>query len=306
MRYLLLPLSVDLFSLLNDEPLRTCVLCACPNSRNLDGGGNELAELSLNVEAELRSLLVPLLTVPDREDDGFLSDDRDSLSDRRPYSPSLRGDGGIRERAGDCRLFVVVLPLLLSESQPSDFFLGCTSAALSSRPYSPSLRGTPLRCECVVLGGRGNELGGRLPDLCRPDDEPEAAALVLLAELAPLLVLPPSLTVVVTSAVAEPEAMIGPCTVDDDALSVDGTSCMRCCCELKPCFSSSNISPLSCRDTVAATEGCEETSVCRKPPDSNRPVPLADVTPANNGLGIFPFRGAMPGLENPGKQQRPR
>lgn len=29
-------------------------------------------------------------------------------------------------------------------------------------------------------------------------------------------------------------------------------------------------------------------------------------TPANNGLGIFPFRDAVPGLENPGKQQSAR
>lgn len=29
-------------------------------------------------------------------------------------------------------------------------------------------------------------------------------------------------------------------------------------------------------------------------------------TPASNGLGIFPFRDAVPGLENPGKQQSAR
>lgn len=29
-------------------------------------------------------------------------------------------------------------------------------------------------------------------------------------------------------------------------------------------------------------------------------------TPASSGLGIFPFRDAVPGLENPGKQQSAR
>lgn len=101
----------------------------------MEGGGNELAELSLSVEAEFLSLDtgVAVLLV-----DVFLSELLLSLSDNLPYSPSFLG-GGIRLLAGLC-LFVP-LPALLSESPPSDFFL----SLFSSRLYSPRRFGRPLR-----------------------------------------------------------------------------------------------------------------------------------------------------------------
>lgn len=105
----------DLLSLPKDEPLRAGDPA---NMRNLDGGGKELAELSLRVDAESRSPteLVAVLGL-----DGTLRNDvRESLSDNLPYSPNFRG-GGIKDLAGEARL---LLALLLRESPPSDFFRG--------------------------------------------------------------------------------------------------------------------------------------------------------------------------------------
>lgn len=69
-------------------------------------------------------------------------------------------------------------------------------------------------------------------------------------------------------------------------------SCIRCCWEARPCFSSSSIS-------LRPDWGSSESKTPPPPP----PPPL---TPANSGLGIFPFLCAVTGLVNPGKQQRPR
>lgn len=73
-------------------------------------------------------------------------------------------------------------------------------------------------------------------------------------------------------------------------------SCIRCCWEARPCFSSSSISlrPPDCGRSESKT---------LPPPPLPPPPPL---TPANSGLGIFPFLCAVTGLVNPGKQQRPR
>lgn len=179
MRYLLAVESVeDLLSLPNDEPL----LMAAPKSLIFDGGGSELAELSLNVDAES-------LSPADRiRGDGFRSDELDPpLSDNRPYSPNFRG-GGIIDRAG---LALLLLAFELSESPQSDFLRWLTSAS-GRRLYSPRRLGSPLRCD--ERGGLGSELGGKLPD-----GPSEGAAL-------------------------------------------------RCFCEVRPCFSSSNMSPDSCLD----------------------------------------------------------
>lgn len=68
--------------------------------------------------------------------------------------------------------------------------------------------------------------------------------------------------------------------------------------------------PFSLEAALANSIILGETS---PPESSNRRLLLEAVlevpvlsTPANNGLGIFPFRDAVPGLENPGKQQSAR
>lgn len=103
-----------LLSLPRDEPRLTDEL---PNRRIFEGGGRELAELSLRVEAESLSPPEPTLGL----DGIFLNDALDPpLSERRPYSPNFLG-GGISDLPGDgLRLLAVEL----SESPPSDFFLG--------------------------------------------------------------------------------------------------------------------------------------------------------------------------------------
>lgn len=100
----------DLLSLPNEEPL----LAVAPYNLTFDGGGRELAELSLNVEAESLSPGFPIRVLLD----GFLNDELEPpLSDNRPYSPNFLG-GGINDRAGDpLRLLVFEL----KESPPSDF-----------------------------------------------------------------------------------------------------------------------------------------------------------------------------------------
>lgn len=77
-----------------------------------------------------------------------------------------------------------------------------------------------------------------------------------------------------------------------DPLPEPLASCIRCCWEARPCFSSSSIS-------LRPDCGRSESKTPPPPP----PLPL---TPANSGLGIFPFLCAVTGLVNPGKQQRPR
>lgn len=231
MRYLLVVESVDdLLSLPNEEPL----LMEAPNSLTLDGGGKELAELSLNVDAESRS---PADRSPG---EGFRNDELDPpLSDKRPYSPNFLG-GGINERAG---LALLLLAFELKESPPSDFLRWLTSVS-GKRLYSPKRLGRPLLCE--ERGGLGRELGGKLSGH-RPD-----------------------------------------------GLSVEAA--LRCFCEVRPCFSNSSMSPDSFR------EGGRRYALA---PVSNSP-PEFELTPASNGLGIFPFLCAVTGLVNPGKQQRPR
>lgn len=73
-------------------------------------------------------------------------------------------------------------------------------------------------------------------------------------------------------------------------------SCIRCCWEARPCFSSSSIS-------LRPPDWGRSESKTLPPPPLPLPPPL---TPANSGLGIFPFLCAVTGLVNPGKQQRPR
>lgn len=169
MRYLLAVESVeDLLSLPSDEPL----LMEAPKSLTLDGGGKELAELSLNVDAES-------LSPADRNlGEGFLSDELDPpLSDKRPYSPNFRG-GGINERAG---LALLLLALELNESPPSDFLRGLTSVS-GRRLYSPRRLGRPLLCE--DRGGLGRELGGKLSGH-RPDGLSEGRRCVVSAKYGP-------------------------------------------------------------------------------------------------------------------------
>jgi hypothetical protein len=110
MRYLLVAESVeDLLSLPNDPPLLAAA--PPPNSLTLEGGGSELAELSLSVEAESRSPPLRDLWF------GFLSEELDPpLSDSLPYSPNFLG--GTSDLAGDALL---LLAFELSESPPSDF-----------------------------------------------------------------------------------------------------------------------------------------------------------------------------------------
>ena len=110
MRYLLLAESVDdLLSRPSEPPRRAA---PPPNSRTLDGGGSELAELSLSVEAESRAPARPRCA-------GLRSDALEPLSDSRPYSPSFLG--GTSARAGDARRLLAVE---LRESPPSDFLRG--------------------------------------------------------------------------------------------------------------------------------------------------------------------------------------
>jgi hypothetical protein len=226
MRYLLVAESVeDLLSLPNDPPLLAAA--PPPNSLTLEGGGSELAELSLSVEAESRSPPLRDLWF------GFLSEELDPpLSDSLPYSPNFLG--GTSDLAGDALL---LLAFELSESPPSDFLRSGGVSPSASLLLAPRRRGRPQRCE-EGRGGRGSELGAgqRLPP-----SEPGLRSAV---------------------------------------------SCMRCCWEARPCFSSRSMAP---------------GSYIATPP----PAPLP-VTPANSGLGIFPFLCAATGLVNPGKQQRPR
>lgn len=168
----------DLLSRPRDDPL----LVDPPNSRTFVGVGSELAELSLNVDAESLSPLPALV-----RKDGFLNElVEPPLSDNRPYSPNFLG-GGISERAGDALL---LLAFELNDSPPSDFLRDEGGASDSGKRL---YLGNPLLC--AGLGGRGNELGGN----------------VLLSSE--------------TDPVAEPP-----------------TSCILCCCDARPCFSSSNIS----------------------------------------------------------------
>lgn len=107
----------DLLSLPSDAPL-----LVDPNNLTLDGGGKELAEFSLIVDAE--SLSQPELDTRVLEE-GFRREELDPpLSDNRPYSPSFRG-GGINDLAGDARL---LLAFELKESPPSDFFRGSSES----------------------------------------------------------------------------------------------------------------------------------------------------------------------------------
>lgn len=107
--------SVELLlSLPSDDPR---LIEELPNKRILDGGGRELAELSLRVEAESLSPPDPTLGL----DGIFLNEALDPpLSDKRPYSPSFLG-GGIKDLPGEG---LRLLAFELSESPPSDFFLG--------------------------------------------------------------------------------------------------------------------------------------------------------------------------------------
>lgn len=149
---MLVPESFDgLLSLPNDDPLLVHVVPP-PYKRTFDGGGNELAELSLNVDTESRSAELPLR----ERADGFLNDALEPpLSDKRPYSPNFLGDG-ISERAGDALL---LLAFELNESPPSDFLRGISFSG--KRLYSPIRLGRPLRCD-EERGGLGKELGGKL------------------------------------------------------------------------------------------------------------------------------------------------
>lgn len=137
----------DLLSLPKEEPL----LVAAPYKRTFDGGGKELAELSLNVETESRSTEFPLCNLAE----GFRNEALEPpLSDKRPYSPNFLGDG-ISDLAGDP---LRLLAFELNESPPSDFLRGISFSG--RRLYSPIRLGKPLRCE--ERGGLGRELGGKL------------------------------------------------------------------------------------------------------------------------------------------------
>lgn len=148
---------------------------------------------------------------------------RSWLSDRRPYSPSLRG-----RLVGESRIF----------SLSVDSFRDPDSLSLNL-PYSPSLL---LGGFCRL--GRGKEEGGRLTHL------------------------------------------------------LEDSGCL-CCCEQRPCFSSSNIS-----SGLLLLDPAPVTRPCRKPLGSNKGKLLL-VTLASSGWDIFPFLDAEPGLGKPGKQQRP-
>lgn len=103
----------DLLSLPKDEPL----LIEAPKSLTFDGGGSELAELSLSVEAESLSPLDLTL--------GFRREELDPpLSESLPYSPSFLG-GGSSDLAGDARL---LLAFELKDSAPSDFLRGISAS----------------------------------------------------------------------------------------------------------------------------------------------------------------------------------
>lgn len=108
----------------NDDPRLVVVVPAY--ILTLEGGGSELAELSLSVDAESLS---PALATRGLLPDGFLNDELEPpLSDNRPYSPNFLG-GGINDLAGDpLRLLVFEL----RESPPSDF-LRCGGVSESGR-----------------------------------------------------------------------------------------------------------------------------------------------------------------------------
>lgn len=130
----------------NEEPLLLVdtVVGLVANRRIFDDvvtAGNELAELSLIVEAESRSTLERILDCSD----GLRNNELEPpLSDNRPYSPNLRSDkedddeGGISERAGETRrlLLLLLLAFELNESPPSDFLRIDTTA--SSPDDSPN------------------------------------------------------------------------------------------------------------------------------------------------------------------------
>lgn len=111
----------DLLSLPSDDPLLT----VAPYILTLDGGGSELAELSLKVDAESLSPALPTRVLVE----GFRKDELEPpLSDNLPYSPNFLG-GGIKDLAGEpLRLLVFEL----SESPPSDF-LRCGGVSDSGR-----------------------------------------------------------------------------------------------------------------------------------------------------------------------------
>lgn len=115
MRYLLLVELVDevLLSRPREDPLLSW---GAPYIPILEGGGKEVAELSLIVEVESLSLPeLPLLTLTD----GFLIELLEPpLSTNLPYSPNFLG-GGIKDLAGEFRR---LLAFELRESPPSDFF----------------------------------------------------------------------------------------------------------------------------------------------------------------------------------------
>lgn len=148
MRYFPVESLAALLSLPTEEPLRVLP----PKKPNFEGGGRELAEFSLTVDAESRSLPELLHLNLEGVGEGFLKDEFDPLlSISRPYSPNFLGEG-INDLAGEFRLLLV---FELKESPPSDFFR-CISFS-GNLLYSPNLRGSPLLCK--DLGGLGKELG---------------------------------------------------------------------------------------------------------------------------------------------------
>lgn len=74
------------------------------------------------------------------------------------------------------------------------------------------------------------------------------------------------------------------------------------------------IVPFSLAAALANSIMLGDTTVCSVPDESSNSRLLLEAvlevpvlsTPASSGLGIFPFRDAVPGLENPGKQQSAR